>query len=200
MDRPSRLLVLFFCTLTLASCGSKKKENSGPPRWTSLPVVIYADSAIVSNAATRNDFNEAMAFWESRAGKKLFDFRGAWGGQLPPFNGDPNRPDALFGNVIYFERSWPFSQNIAAQTIVFSQNSDLLSSVIMINSGAGLCAGNCVGNFGASERKVFAHELGHFLGLQHNSNTADVMYPEVQPGASLEGLQIDAAAFGQLTR
>lgn len=195
-----RQWLLLFAFVFLLGCGSPRKQSSGPIRWASLPVVLYADPAITSSTTTQSDLNEAMSFWESRAGRKLFDFRGAWTGQNPPYTGDAGRPDNLLGNVIYFERSWPFAANIAAQTVVFSQSSDLLSSVIMLNPNINLCAGDCASQSGTSERRVFAHELGHFLGLQHNSNVADIMYPELQPGHSLQSLQIDSAALSQLTR
>jgi hypothetical protein len=163
-------------------------------------VAISADPAITASPTALADLNAAMAFWENRAGRKLFDFRRDWSGPLPPFSGNPGKPDTLFGNVIYLERSWPFAQNIAAQTIVFSSDHSLLSSVIMIHADMNLCEGDCAASFGTSERKVFAHELGHFLGLQHNSNISDIMYPEVQPGSALDSVQIDTATFQQLVR
>lgn len=201
MDGRNRLLVLLFSALMLAGCGSKEKDKGGPVRWGSFPVALYADSEILNNPANKADLDDAINYWTARAGRQLFNLRGAWAGQYPPYSGDPNRPDSLHGNVIYFERNWPFAQNIAAQTIVVSQRSDLLSSVVMINNDMHLCAGNCAAGGGSSsQRRVFTHELGHFLGLQHNGNAADIMYPEVQPGNSLDNLQFDAAALAQVIR
>ncbi|MGZ3696257.1 MAG: matrixin family metalloprotease [Bdellovibrionota bacterium] len=198
MDGHSRLVLVLFCAFLFTACGTKSKDESGPTRWVSLPVVIYADPGISSNTAAQADLNTAMSFWNSRAGKQLFDYKGAWTGQTPPYTGNPNQPDSLLGNVIYFEHNWPFSTNIAAQTITFSQKNQLLSSVIMLNGTMSLCTGTCTG--GTSELRVMAHELGHFLGLAHSQNTADIMYPEVQSGSSLDSLQVDTATLSQLTR
>ena len=196
MDGKNRIFVLLFA-LALVGCGTKKNSN-GPTKWNSFPVALYADPAIVSSANALADLNEAMSFWEGKAGRKLFDFRRDWSGPLPPYTGNPGKPDTLFGNVIYFEHSWPFAQNIAAQTVVFSSDKSMLSSVVMVHVDMGFCQRDCSGSFGTSERKVFAHELGHFLGLQHNNNISDIMYPEVQSGANLDSVQIDSATFSQL--
>ncbi len=178
----------FLATLVLFGCAEKKK-NEGAPRWTSFPVQIYTDPQLVPNAQAAEDFHDAMSFWERKVGKQLFDYQGNWSGQA--MNGN-----SISRNTLFWQDPWSYDPSIAAQTVVISQKGEIQGAVVMVNPGTYFCAGDCQGQVGATSlRKVFAHELGHFIGLNHSSDKANIMYPDALPGAEIGGLAIDAQAL-----
>ncbi len=180
--------------LAVTACGSKK-ENEGPSRWESFPVTIYTDPTLIPNAEARQDFTEAMAYWENTTGMHLFDYRG-------DFNGDRyNNGDSVSQNSLYLQNPWNYASNIAAQTIVLSRDSLIEGAVIMVNPNTDFCPGDCAGqNYRTSMKKVFAHELGHFIGLSHNDDSGNIMYPDALPGGDISGLSVDVSALSQLVK
>ena len=190
-----RLFVLVLLLL-ISACG---KAKDGPTRWSSFPVAIYTDQNISSSPAAATDFNDAMAFWEGKAGRKLFDFKGTWDPSKAPYSGPDTSPTKIFGNVVFLQNPWDLGQTTAGETIVMSSSGEIDNSMVMINPNMQYCNGDCVGSGNTSQRKVFTHELGHFLGLNHVQDTANIMNPEVTPGGSLTDEQVDQATLRQLT-
>lgn len=181
-----RIVFLGVSVLAMTACGKNKNED-GPARWESFPVQIYTDPAIVPNAQAKADFQEAMSFWEAKVGYRLFDYRGDWNGQAY------NNGDSVSQNSLYNAAPWSYAANIAAQTVVLSRESQIEGAVIMVNPGTNFCAGDCNGQSSrTSQKKVFAHELGHFIGMGHNNDTSNVMYPDALPGGNLGGLTVDS--------
>jgi hypothetical protein len=184
------LLLLFL----MSACGG---AHNG---WKSFPVPLYVEQSLTSSQTFNSDFQDAMAFWENKAGKKLFDYKGAWSGQNTPYVGSPSNPESVTNNVVFFQTPWPFASTIVGQTMVTSASTEIQAAMIMINPSTSFCAGDCIGQSNrTSERKVLAHELGHFLGLNHVQDTANLMYPESLPGGSLDAVTIDDVTFKSLT-
>jgi hypothetical protein len=190
----SKVCVSLWLLLSLSACG---KDREG---WASFPIPIYAD-ATVNSSADRADFEDAMAFWENKAGRKLFDFRGVWSASSAPYTGAIDNPDSIVANVVFFLDPWAFGSTVAGRTTIRSSSDGIESSMIMINPDTPSCSGDCVGDpYRASRRKVFTHELGHFLGMGHVSDPANIMNPDTTPGGSLRDQRIDAEALARLTR
>lgn len=196
------LLVLF----TLTGCGKEAEERTsaelglGDIRWGSFPVQVQVDAFLLADSNATADLNDAIAFWETKAGKPLFVIAGSWDSANKPFTGPAENPNELLGNVIFFQGPWPFDRNIAGKTIVHSSNGTIENSIIFLNAETNLCSHNCTYASGnVSRRKLLAHELGHFLGLGHNGEQTDIMYPEILQGGSLTGLSVDEARLSQLT-
>ncbi|MBI3544741.1 MAG: matrixin family metalloprotease, partial [Deltaproteobacteria bacterium] len=92
-----------------------------------------------------------------------------------------------------------FGPNVAGLTTVNWAGSEIEGAVVMINNTIPLCSGDCVSGLATSQRKAFAHELGHFLGLQHGSDVNDIMYPTLQPGGKLDTVSVDLTTLMELT-
>ncbi len=188
------LLLLF----VLSACGPSH------PGWSAFPVKIYSDSSLTQSAAAQADFTEAMKFWEEKAGHALFDYQGVWsGGDTGVYQGAAASPTAINANVVFFQNPWPYSQNVVGQTTTLNTNQNQIqSAMIMFNPNLAYCSGDCQGQVGrTSMKKALAHELGHFLGMVHNNtDTGDIMYPELQPNGTLADSHIDDASLKQLTQ
>ena len=190
---PPILLSLFFALLT-SGCA---KNNT--TRWASLPVAVYSDSSIVGTSASQADLQDAMNFWEQKAGRKLFEYKGVWNSKSLPYTGTASNPGTILENVIFFQNPWPSTSNIIGQTVVTSLDTEIQHAMIMINPYAEFCNGDCIGqDYANSARKNLAHELGHFLGLKHHTDSNNVMYPILQSGGSMNGVGIDETALSEL--
>jgi hypothetical protein len=185
-----QIVFLGVFALAITACGSKKKkdEEGGATRWESFPVQIYTDPSLIPNAEAAADFRDAMAFWEEKVGYRLFDYRGnSWNGE------SYDNGDEVSQNALYLHKDWSFASNIAAQTVVLSKSSEIQGAVIMVNPGTHFCSGDCLGQTNrTSRRKVFAHELGHFIGMGHNNDRANIMYPDALPGGDIRSLNVNA--------
>ena len=192
MNCHGRRFVSLILLFLFSACGPSH------PGWKSLPVAIYADSSITQSSQNLSDLKDAFAFWEEKAGKQVFDFKGTWQGGTP-YTGDPTKPDSIMGNVVFFQNPWPYPQTYVGMTTVQSGNDGPQAAMVMINSNTQFCNGDCLfDNNRVSSRKTFAHELGHFIGLQHNPDPDDLMYPDAQPGGTLNEVKIDQASLDQL--
>ena len=205
MLRSPIFLPLFFVLLILSGCGREQERSEaelgkGNLRWASFPVDIRVDSFLLQDSNAVDDLNDAMRFWETKAGKPLFRLVGGWDNSQKPYTGPAAEPQEILANVIFFEGPWPFDSRIAGKTIVHSSNNLIENSIIFLNSDTHLCSHDCSSSNGdVSRRKLIAHELGHFVGLGHSTDTSDVMYPEILDGGSLTELRVNTSMLQYLT-
>jgi hypothetical protein len=189
-----RLVTSIFLFMTLSACGGSSHTG-----WQSLPVPIYADAKIVNSYQAMSDLKDAFNYWESRAGKRIFDFKGQWNGGAP-YAGSPGQPTAILGNVIFFSNPWPYPANFVGMTTVENGSDGIDAAMVAINGTQSFCAGDCLYDYRTSQRKTFAHELGHFIGLAHNTDSSDIMYPDALPGGQINQLKADDATLRILTQ
>lgn len=177
--------------LSFTACGSAH------PGWKSFPVPIYADAKILNSPQNMGDLRDAFAFWEEKAGKPVFDLKGEWTGGTP-YSGDPTQPSAILGNVIFFANPWPYAPSFVGMTTVQNSGDGTQAAMVMINGTTPFCNGDCNFDSRVSSRKTFAHELGHFIGLNHTQDTGDIMYPDAQPGGQIDHLHVDQGTLANL--
>lgn len=185
-------IVLFFSVL-FVGCG-------GRPTWEAFPVEVYADPALVSTVEGETDLQDAMSFWESRSGKKLFNYRGQWRGGTP-YSGDVSSPQSFLANVVFFQNPWPFGPTVAGRTLTLTDHNTIEGALILVNPDMAYCSGACLGITNrTSQRNMLAHELGHFIGLDHVENDPNnVMYPLVLTVPSLSQATVDMDALRAVT-
>jgi hypothetical protein len=189
----------WFIRLSVLLCVLSTGCGKGDGKWKSFPVEIYADPSVVSDEESNRDFQEAMAFWEEKAGKKLFDYKGVWRGGSP-YAGDAQQPGDAIANVVFHQMPWPFSQRVAGQTTIFEEDGFIQSALVMLNPDLEFCTGSCVGARNlTSHRNTLAHELGHFIGLEHVQDEANIMFPTVLEESSLERVTVDLSALQKKT-
>jgi hypothetical protein len=176
----------------LSACGA---THAG---WNSFPVPIYADSSVISSQEAQADLKDAFNFWESQTGKQIFDFKGEWVSKTLPYTGNPTSPDAILGNVIFFQNPWPYTPTTVGMTTVISSDQGIESAMIMLNPNTLFCSGDCHFDYRTSRRKTFAHELGHFIGLSHVNDPDNIMYPTSIPGGSLSQVKVDSTTLKTL--
>ena len=195
-----KYLYILFLAGILSACGDKKKneivsQNYSEYTWASFPVEVFASREIAAKKELEKELVDAMQFWEEKAGHSIFLYKGEWTGDRP-YAGKGSAPNAILANVIMFLDPWEFRREVAANTIIHAVNKKIQHSLVFINPHLGFCTGDCLD---ADEnpirrpslRKTLAHELGHFMGLDHTDDKQDIMYPLLQAGASLKEVRVN---------
>ncbi len=182
--------------LTVLSTGC---APNGSVRWKNFPISVYSDQQVISTGSSQADLQDAMDYWEEKTGKKIFEYKGVWNNPTPPYTGTPDSPGTILENVIFFQNPWAASSNVIGQTVVNSFGDQISHAMIMLNPYAEFCTRDCAGQYWSnSARKNLVHELGHFIGMKHNSDVRNVMYPVLQPGGALDDIVIDEAELKRL--
>ncbi len=196
---------LFLCFFLLVACGKDETRSiaalgSGDLHWAAFPVPLKVDSQLFDGGAANEDLLKAIAFWENRVGKTLFQ-TSTWPSGHAPYTGSAGNPETLTDNVIFFQNPWPFPGNVAGKTFIHSINGIIKNAVVFLNAETRLCAGLCEdGHDKTSRQKLLAHELGHFIGFAHVNDRANIMFPEILPGSTLDNETVDEELLKKLTK
>lgn len=119
-------LFLLFSSVLLSVACTNSSDSQTAIRWSSFPVVLYASPSLLKDAGASDDLHQAMAFWETKTGKTLFDFKGAWTGDTQDVKslvqGSLANPTNILVNLVYFPSTWPFEAEFAGKTAVNYEN------------------------------------------------------------------------------
>jgi hypothetical protein len=197
-----------FLSLALSGCGKSPsntqidevKYGDGSIRWENFPVEIQVESKLMEDSDFAQDLEDAIQFWDSKAGKPLIQLKQTSETlSTNAFVGKIEDPENILFSSIFFYDPWPFEKNVAGNTIIRSSGGKFQAGLILLNSETALCGGDCTELSGLSRRKLLAHELGHFIGLDHSSDKENLMYPEILSGGSLDAVQVDSLTLQKLT-
>ena len=155
--------ILFFIFIILSTCSvflfgftSKVNATTQGVKWYSRPITYYASNQLSSTEI--NALISAMAEWNS-IGKGTFF---VYGGKLG------NNRIAFDGVNIVGRDSWADTNELARTHVMASGGTKIIEADIVLNKNA---------NFTNKEMKsIFMHELGHTLGLAHNSILTSIMH------------------------
>ena len=196
MFRPRNLFFIFSisCSAVLSSCGipvgpATKTElataaeascafvqNSYGQRvsWKqSLPVLFYIDSKF-SDDEEKAMINAAKK-WEAIVGHPLATFQRV--------AGDIGAPAVDSRNTIYSLSVWPSEQGSQqAVTNLYWSNNRITEADIKVNEKYFTYFFDQPENYAVHFESLMIHELGHALGLIHNSITPTVMWPVLALG------------------
>jgi hypothetical protein len=195
-------LILALLATHLVGCGKDPNaggDELGTIRWQNFPVEVQLETSLYQDNDFRADLQDASNFWEQRAGKSLFVYRESSATPKDAYTGNILNPDSVRFNMIFFVSPWPLEGNVAGNTLVRSFDGKIEGAFIMLNGESSFCGGDCTGLSGLSRRKLLAHELGHFLGLDHTPVRENLMFPEILDGAALDSLQVDVQSLNRLT-
>lgn len=188
--------------LILAACQQQRQTvtSGGEGRWAELPVALNVSQEIYDSQAAMTDIAAAMEFWEERAGRRLFDLRGPWNAAPSPVVGDLSNPSFVHTNIIFFPTSWPIAFEVAGKTTILTQGEHFSQGYVALNRDRTYCFGSCEYDyFRVGFRRLVTHELGHFIGLNHVNDNANIMAPALASGGNLDSAQVDMAALSRLT-
>jgi hypothetical protein len=196
--------LLFLC-LSLFGCGAGGKSEektdgqSGRARWQSFPVEIYIDDKIASSPEATADVLAAIEFWETKASRQLFVFRGEWAGRQLIEGGLAN-PFKSPVNQAFHQSEWPYETSVLAMNMRVERQGKIEKSLISINDNYSFCFGLCARTSAVSFRKVVTHEMGHFLGFNHHDDPSNVMFAFYRGDQPLSTMKVDWAAVSELIR
>lgn len=163
-------------TASESSCGFVQNAYGQRISWNTLwPVKVYIHSSI--NESHERGLREAVKIWETIVGHPLIDFVRYEGGEQKVQRDGRNVvmmigkewPSSLARHQAITDLYWSANQIVEAdirineQNFIFSEDNTPEKTVVHFPS-------------------LLVHEVGHFLGLAHNTVEPTVMWPILQFG------------------
>ncbi len=151
------LIILSICNISLFCFSPNVNAVTKGVKWYSRPITYYASNQL--SATEINALKSAMAEWNS-IGKGIFF---VYGGQLG------NNRIAYDSVNVVGKDSWANTSELArTHTMVPNGTDKIIEADIALNRNA---------DFTNKEMKsIFMHELGHALGLAHNTLLTSIMH------------------------
>jgi hypothetical protein len=200
----NKYLSLIFLFAVVSCMGTKVEENVTNGNINALAPYLWSDKSFPKTIQISNDFLgpevtniEAMSTaWHDTVGNTNFF---GFGLRATEVSNNINNMDTFYDNVmgIYKTTSWPdgLPTSALAVTQIFGRRYNTGSSYEFVNiEHADILVNYEIFNFDTADtgsgydlRTVILHEMGHFLGLQHNTavpRAQSVMYPSISSSES----------------
>ena len=171
------ILVMSVAVTQMTACGEKPApqtscnfvQNSDMQRvsWkSSVPIQIWIHESVPTQYHAA--ILQSMSQWEYSTGRKLFQAMGIDHGPLQPAQDGKN--------VIYWMPTWDATRPTEqARTTIYWQDNVIHEADILVNTqNFTYSAPDAVPNQ-VDFQSLILHELGHSLGLQHDTVTGSVM-------------------------
>lgn len=148
------------------SCGLYKADGKQFIRWEDFPVKIYADQKMPEKA--KQILWKAILEINENTNKNLIVFMG---------NSSFDEKDSKKNNVVYWKNTWEEDKSTEqARTSVIWAGKYIKSASISVNNlNFDYPAVDGEIMVGPDLKTLFIHELGHFLGLQHDDEYYNIM-------------------------
>lgn len=179
------LMISSIALLSLNACSIKVKpeescsfvRNSLQQRvsWNnSLPINIYVHESLKAEYVSA--LTSAIRTWETALGKHLITIAGVIGG--------PATPSRDGVSIIYVMDTWEADRpSEQARTTIYWKGDQIVEGDIRINDkNFDFFSGDSVVASSVDIESLFLHELGHLLGLAHNSTPGSVMAERLASG------------------
>ena len=186
-----------FCRTTTAAAATQACTSDGLPLyWRNECRGIRIDLAPIdsgSHEAYIDTLKVAVGGWDRAdcpdgSGKAsiTFDYLGETTTDFVGYKDDVTNENAIFFRTSEWEHSG--GNQVALTTVTFrSDTGEILDADIEVNSTLQISAARPLPAGGFDLQTVFAHELGHVLGLAHSADSAATMYATYKPGTTEQG-------------
>ncbi len=186
------LTALFLALLAIPASSYQYLTFAGQPvRWRKLPVTVYTDAAGVPSsvgAAFTSEIQAALHAWNGVPGSSFaFTYGGATPAASPTFGNGYSEcyfqslPSYILGITIVTNTlaGMPESETIVERDVQFNSTSSWTTSAVNTAGGP------------ADFRTVAIHELGHVLGLMHETSKPSIMDPGPDPAFAVHRIYPD---------
>lgn len=153
--------------------------GGAPAKWANARCTMYHDPGWVSYPAFIGELQAALGPWSGVSGS---NFRFSFGGTSPSAD---VRSSSNGNSDVYFD---DLSANVYAVTWLAGEGASLRDRDVTFNTDWGWSTGS---GPGVDFRSVAIHELGHVLGLGHETNVPAVMQPYYDGFSKQHSLRFD---------
>ncbi len=187
-----------FCRTTSAAAATQACTDDGAPLfWRNACRGVRANLEPIDkglHAAYTDTLKIALGQWSEAtcpSGGQASISLEYLGETSSSFVGYDSAAGAKNENAVFFRTdNWAYADNnqVALTTVTFrSDTGDILDADIEVNSTLDISAERPLPARGFDLQTVFAHELGHVLGLAHSDERGATMYATYNPGTTAQG-------------
>lgn len=186
-----------YCRTTTAAAATQACTDEGAPLfWRNACRGVRVNTNGVDPSLTgdyENALKVALAQWDRaecpRGGNASLTLE-LLGATQKPFGYDDAVGASNENGIFYRTDDWQYAggNEVALTTVTFrSDTGDILDADIEVNANLNISTARPLPTRGFDLQTVFAHELGHVLGLAHSDDRSATMFATYNPGTTDQG-------------